>query len=690
MPSLASGRPGRSALLIPLLATIALPAQAQAPTATLPPVTVTAPILSLTVPTNEQQAENFRQVPGNVTVVPASTWRDQAGVTTLRDMLEYTPGVFAMPKWGEDSRLSIRGSGLARNFHLRGVRLMQDGLSLLQADGSGDFQEMDPLAYQRVEVLRGGNAFAYGGNTLGGALNFVTITGHDMPGLTLRAEAGSWGFARSQIAYGIARDAFDAWAGFTAQTQEGYRQHSAGHAYRLNGNAAYRWNDQAETRLYVTYQNIWQQIPGSVTRDQALTNPRAAAPANLIGNYQRNIESTRIGTITTFRPQQGVLIEVGGGIVLRELDHPIFQYIDNRTRDVNLFARSTLDFTIAGLANRTILGVNFAYGTTDNRRYVNQGGRPGALTYDSYDQARTADAYLENSLYLLPNLALVAGASVGSAWRASQDRFLSDGDQSGSGSWNWINPRIGLLWNATARIQGFANVTWSTEPPTLSDLIALVPQGGFSLLKPQRAVTYEIGTRGAEGPFTWEVALYRAEIRDEIQLFTQGNGTSFAQNAGRTMHQGIEAALTWVIRRGLFTPDDRLALRQAYTFGDYRFDKDPQYGNNQLPGAPRHLYRAELRYNHPTGAWIAPTVDWVPQAFYVDNANTLKTDAYALAGLRAGWDFANGISAFVDARNLADTRYIGSASVAPRATPTSALFEPGFGRSIYGGIQARF
>lgn len=690
MPRRHSGRPGSSALLAPILATAALPALAQTPSATLPPVTVTAPILALTVPTNDQQAENFRQTPGNVSVVPAATWRDQAGVTNIRDMLEYTPGVFAMPKWGEDSRLSIRGSGLARNFHLRGVRLMQDGLSLLQADGSGDFQEIDPLAYQRLEVLRGGNAFAYGGNTLGGAINFVTPTGRDMPGLTLRAEAGSWGFARSQIAYGIARDAFDAWAGFTAQTQEGYRHHSAGRAYRLNGNTAYRWNEQAETRLYVTYQNIWQQIPGSVTRDQALTNPRAAASANLAGNYQRNIESTRIGTITSFRPQEGVLIEIGGGIVLRELDHPIFQYIDNRTRDVNLFARGTLDFTIAGLANRTILGINFAYGTTDNRRYVNLGGRPGAPTYDSYDQARTADAYLENSLYILPDLAVITGISAGAAWRASQDRFLSDGDQSGSGSWTWINPRIGLLWNATPRIQGFANVTWSTEPPTLSDLIALVPQGGFSLLKPQRAVTYEIGTRGGAGPFTWEAALYRAEIRDEIQLFTQGNGTSLAVNADRTMHQGIEAALTWLIRRFLFTADDRLTLRQAYTFGDYRFDKDRQYGNNQLPGAPRHLYRAELRYSHPAGGWIAPTLDWIPQAFYVDNANTLKTDAYALVGLRAGWDFANGLSAFVDARNLADTRTIGSASVAPRATPASALFEPGFGRSIYGGIQARF
>ena len=66
------------------------------------------------------------------------------------------------------------------------------------------------------------------------------------------------------------------------------------------------------------------------------------------------------------------------------------------------------------------------------------------------------------------------------------------------------------------------------------------------------------------------------------------------------------------------------------------------------------------------------------------------SDAYALLGLRAGWDFADGLSVFAEGRNLTDRRYISSASVAPVATPASALFEPGFGRSVYAGVQYRF
>ena len=689
----------RRSLAAGLVLLAAAPAAAQAPATadeaaavTLPPLIVTATPIAprLTVPDNEARAAELRLVPGAVTLVPAGTFRDRPGATTLRDALEYVPGLFAQPKWGEDMRLSIRGSGLARNFHLRGVRLYQDGIPVNQADGSGDFQELDPLTFQRLEVLRGANAFPLGANTLGGAINAVTFTGRALPGALLRGETGSWGLARGQAAWGRAAGSWDAWASITGLTQEGFRDHSAGHSARFNGNAAWRWSDDAETRLYLTYNNIWQQIPGAVSRQQALSGPRATNPANLAGNYMRNIESWRLGTITAFRPREGVLIKGGGSWVRRELDHPIFQYIDNHTDDLNLFLRATLEGTAAGLPNRIVLGTNFATGRNWNRRFVNLGGHPGAQTAASVDRATTADAYAENSLTVLPGLSLIAGAQLGTAWRASRDRFLADGDQSGRGSWDWVNPRLGLLWDAAPGAQLFGNLSWSTEPPTLADLVPLVPQGGFSRLKAQRAMTLEVGTRGERGDLGWEVALYRAWLRDEIQLFTLGRGTAFALNAGRTIHQGIEAALAWTFLREALAEGDSLALRQAYTFSDFRFDGDPVHGDNQLPGAPRHLYRAELRYAHPAGGWITPTLDWVPQAFYADNANTLKTSAYALIGLRGGWEFGNGLSAFLEARNLADRRYIASTSVTPRAVPGAALFEPGFGRAVFAGLQFRF
>ena len=102
--------------------------------------------------------------------------RTRRYANTLRDVLKNTPGVFVQQRYGQEMRLSVRGSGISRGFHLRGLELLQDGIPVNAADGSGDFYQIDPLALRSVEVYKGGNALTFGATTLGGAINFVTPT----------------------------------------------------------------------------------------------------------------------------------------------------------------------------------------------------------------------------------------------------------------------------------------------------------------------------------------------------------------------------------------------------------------------------------------------------------------------------------------------------------------------------------
>lgn len=164
-------------------------------------------------------------------------------------------------------------------------------------------------------------------------------------------------------------------------------------------------------------------------------------------------------------------------------------------------------------------------------------------------------------------------------------------------------------------------------------------------------------------------------------------------NADRTIHQGIEAGVGAAIFKGLFDTGpapDKLWLNLAYTLNDFRFDNDMLYGNNVLPGAPRHYLRAELLYKHANGFYIGPNLEWVPESYYVDSANTVKTEPYAIWGLKAGVDNGGPVSAYVEARNIANTAYIASASIVNQATATSALFEPGTGRAVYAGMKYRW
>src|SRR5690606_8217119 len=141
-------------------------------------------------------------IAGGAGIVDAEAYRE-GRVSTFSDTLGLATGVLAQSRFGaEESRLSIRGSGLQRTFHMRGIKLMQDGVPMNLADGSADFQAIEPLSTRYVEVYRGANALRYGSSTLGGAINYVSPTGRTAPRLELRGEFGSFGYQRLGAAIG--------------------------------------------------------------------------------------------------------------------------------------------------------------------------------------------------------------------------------------------------------------------------------------------------------------------------------------------------------------------------------------------------------------------------------------------------------------------------------------------------------
>jgi iron complex outermembrane receptor protein len=649
---------------------------------------------SLTVPTMAQIQADLAKVPGAVVVVPDTAYKSSTPAATIKDVLDYVPGVFAQPKWGEDTRLSIRGSGLSRNFHLRGIQLYQNGIPLNTADGYGDFQEIDPSAYRYVEVYKGANALQFGANSLGGAINFVTPTGRDASGISASADVGSFGYHRLQSSVAGASGPFDFFLTGSWQEQDGFRDHSWGESTRASGNIGVRLSPDVETRFFFGVSDIMQRIPGSVTRAQALTDPTVAAAINVVNDWQRNIDAWRVANKTTIRIAPGTLVEFGAFYNDRHLMHPIFQWLDYQYEDYGGFARLTDERSIGGYRNRFLAGIQSHNGTVDNKQFVNTANAvKGALLSSSFDTSENIAAYVENSFYFMPTVALVTGTQFLHATRDRADRFLVDG-QSGRTSFDLWSPKVGLLWDIAPKWQGFINVSRSAEVPSFGESSTVaVPPIPFTDIKPQRATTIEIGTRGRREDLTWDLTAYRAEIDNELQCLYSAFGSCQVVNADKTIHQGLEIGFGIAVLKGMVAPGpslDRLWLNVAYTLNDFRFDGDPTFGDNVLPGAPRHIMRAELLYKHPSGVFFGPNVEWVPQAYFVDSVNTLKTEAYAIWGLKLGFDNGGPFSAYVEARNLADTAYIASASIINVANPALLLFEPGTGRAVFAGIKYRW
>ncbi|MFD1704338.1 TonB-dependent receptor family protein [Methylopila henanensis] len=669
---------------------------------------------SLTSPSLDLRRAEIERTPGAVEVIDAETYKRTTPALTIKDALDYTPGVFAQPKWGDDTRLSIRGSGLSRNFHLRGVQLYMDGIPINTADGYGDFQEIDPSAYRMIEVYKGANALRFGANAIGGAVNFVTATGRDPLASVAQVgiDLGSFGHVRTQASSGGVHGNADYFITGSWQRADGFRDHSSGDAARVSANIGYRLSEGVETRFYLNANTVDQNIPGAVTREQALKNPKRANAGNLAQDYERNLDTLRFANKTTFRIADTTTLDVGAFVVDRHLRHPIFQWLDYKYFDYGGFARATDEREIAGHANRLVAGVNLHNGENDARQYQNLGGDKGGKRFDAEQTSKNVSAYAENTFFVAPTVGVVTGLQFLHAKRAQKDRFFDDAlynpsdtqkDDSGSKSFSEFSPKFGVLWNIDPTWQAFANISRSVEVPSYGENSF----AGAALAKPQKAWTYEIGTRGAREDVTWDVAVYRMEIKDEFQCLYSDFGNCRVVNADKTVHQGVEIGFGAAIWKGLFVKGgdsglvtkgdarspaevDKLWLNLAYTFNDFRFDGDSQFGDNELPGAPRHYVRAELLYKHPKGFYTGPNLEWVPEAYYVDSANTQKTKAYALLGAKAGYDAGGALSAYVEGRNLLDKKYISSASIIDRATSNMPLYEPGTGRAVYAGVKYRW
>lgn len=643
-------------------------------------VTGTRETQPLTAQSLQQAEAALRTVPGGANVVDSESYAT-GRASTLQDALGYSPGVFVQPRFGaEEARLSIRGSGLQRTFHLRGIKLMQDGVPLNLADGGGDFQAVEPLTASYINVFRGANALQYGSTTLGGAVDFVSPTGYDAGRLRLRGEVGSFGYARGLASTGGVDGAMDYFFSGAAYQQDGYRNWSKQENVRLTGNLGYRIAPDLETRFYATYVNTDSQLPGNLTKAQLQADPEQANASNLSGRQKRDFDLMRVANRTVKKLGNGQL-EFSVFYFHKNLWHPIYQVFEQVSDDYGLGVRYVSNAPLGGRRNHFVIGFSPTWNELKDDRYTNVAGAKGSRTAESWQKASNLDLYAENQHEFAPKWTAVLGAQATKARRKYEDLYLSNGDQGVDKTFDRVSPKLGIRYEHTPDIDFFANLSSSHEPPTLSELFG---GPGVTQVDAQRATTLEIGSRGKTAFAVWDVAVYHARVRDELLSLNSPTGTALGTvNAPHTLHQGVELGLTLNLAR-------QVEWRNAYLYNDFRFDNHSTYRDNKLPGIPRQFYRGELQYKPVNHGYVALTAEWSPSHYAVDMANSLFADGYTLWGLKAGWRIEKGLSWFVEGRNLTNRTYTATTGViADAGGADSAQFLPGDGRSFYFGLDWR-
>jgi iron complex outermembrane recepter protein len=657
-----------------------------------------------TAPTPEAARKELERVPGATGLVEDEGFAD-IFAQSIGDVLELTPGVFADTSAQRESRISIRGSGLNSSFERRGLTVLRDGVPISRASGATEFQEVDPLTIRYMEVFKGANGLRYGAASLGGAVNIVSPTGRTARApISLRAEGGSFSTFRGNAALSGKSGDVDYWGGITGLTSDGYREHSEVRSLYGHGNLGWRVSDNIETRFYVTALSDNFELAGSLRLADALANPRAAGrpvtagpvvldPGPVADDWDRNLDVYRVSNLTVIE-LGSTNLELGAWYARRSLDHAITRFagiIVQGEDEVGVSTRLSGSLPFLADQSRWQVGAIYAFSSNDAKTFANNSGARGALRTQSDQDSDTLTVYGQADLGLTDAVTLIAG---GQYARATRDVTAILNAVTGRGEYDQFNPRVGLLVDAAEDIQFFGNISRSFEAPSLADLTS----GGafpFAPLDPQRATVFEVGTRGQAGIVSWDIALYRAELENEfLDLAVPGARglVTVTSNADRTIHQGLEFGLdVRPFKAALEKNGQALRLSAVFTFNDFTFNGDAVYGDNQLAGVPRHVLIAEARFDQVDKFYLSTTLRWIPDGPWADYANTERAPGYETVQITAGVTLTEGIELFGSVENLFDTVFISNVTTnANQRLTNEAIYTPGQGRAVFGGLRARF
>ncbi|HBC19256.1 MAG TPA: TonB-dependent receptor [Alcanivorax sp.] len=661
----------------------------------LAPVTVEGSAENAAAETPIELQREQALTPGAVTLVDTQTLNER-NVVSIGDMLRYVPGIWtATGATGDATFLSSRGSNLdATNFDGNGVKLMIDGLPVTAADGNNHNSFIDPMAARYAAIARGANALTYGASTLGGAIDFISPTARNTNN-QISLSGGSHGTVQSRITGGVVAGDKDALVTVEQRSYDGYREHQEQQRGSVYANTGWQISDTVENRFYFSYTDNDQELAGSLTRAQFDEDPYQAGENNERGNFLKNVETWRVANRTRWQLSDTSNLVVGVSFEDQSLYHPIVEnpffslLIDN---DQTTFG-TTVRFDKQMGNHDLLLGLNYGQTWVKGGNYTHSGGIRDALTTKVDNKADNLEIFAMDRWHFAERWTLVYGAQAVTGSREVDNVNVSSGAQRNpNDTYESFNPRLGVIYQVADRSELFANVSKLYEAPTLYELEDEV-QANNDTLDAMQGVVGEVGTRGVapfgqDNEWNWEVAVYYAQIEDEILSVDNpaAQGTSLVTNVEDTIHAGVEARVgaSFALGDGRHRIEPLLSM----TYNDFTFDNDPVYGDNQLPVAPVFFIKGEVMYRHANGFFAGPTFDIVDDRF-ADFENSYEVDGYELVGLRTGvtrdaWEV------YLEGRNLTDEAYVANLTVRNDANINDALLQAGEPRSVFAGIRFDF
>ncbi len=658
--------------------------------AQLEPVTVTA----------ERLARPVLESPLSVGLVDEEAIGRATQNIALDESLARIPGVFAQNRYNfsQDVRVSIRGFGARSPFGIRGIKVLLDDIPETLVDGQSQVDMIDPFMVERMEVLRGPAGALYG-NASGGVLSVYTHEGVPGGEVNIEQKHGEHGLRRTAVRAGEASGRWNWSAGASEFSYDGYREHSRARRYNFNARVGYEIDERSSLTALVGYVDAPDtQDPGSLTAAEVAEDRRQARPQSLTFDGGQSAEQARLGLVYRSQLSANEELVARGFYLHRDFDNRLpFQNggIVAFERD---FAGGSLQYirsdTIGGRDNQLSAGADLAHQHDDRQRYDNLQGERGDLALDQREIAQTTAVFVRNNLSLSPLWDLSVGARVDEIRFRIEDRFLTDGDDSGRRRFRETSWFAGTSYALAPTHRVFINAGSSFETPTFTEF-ANPDGGGFNPdIEPEQAQSLEFGLRGSDGrDVRYELVAFMARVEDELIPFqTEPGGRDFFRNAGRTARDGLEFSIDWRLPGGAYVVGAGTWGR--YVFRDFSDDDGNVFDGNNIPGLPREQVFLEFGLGRGQPFFAALNMESRSRLF-ADDANQVEVPRYTVWNARVGREWQLGqwrLEPYAGVNNLLNEEYnsnirINTTRFNPAGPNPPAPFEPAPERNWHAGVN---
>ncbi|MDE0753320.1 MAG: TonB-dependent receptor [Woeseiaceae bacterium] len=640
-----------------------------------------------------RRASSVRDVARSISVVDKERIQNGTQQLGLDEALAAVPGLYIQNRYNfsGDLRVAMRGFGARSSFGIRGIRVYVDGIPETLPDGQSGVDSIDLGSAQRIEVLRGPSSSLYG-NASGGVISVISELGDTDPYVEGRLAAGEFGFLQVGVKAAGKLNETDYLFNLSKTELDGYRDHADFRGTQFNGRLGIPFgeSDRLLVALNITDQPVADD-PGGINAAQVALDPASARAQNLQFDGGETVEQQRLGFVYERERESGTLT-LRNHYVWRDFANKL-PFSGGGAVDLErLFYGFGAQFSLgeqlpdnAGLS----FGVDYDRQDDDRKRFDNNDGVLGAMTFDQNEQVDSIGVFVQGELRPNDLWTLSAGLRYDEISYDVSDGFLANGNDSGALDFDELSPSIGVNYRLGEGVL-FASYGSSFETATTTEPANPDATGGFNTsLKPQLADNFEVGFKNSVGNVYYEIALFSIDLEDELIPFELAAfpGRTFYSNAGDSSRDGIETALSWA-------NDSGLRVDASFTWSDFKFDSFiddnmNDFSGNRLPGLPSRFGYLGLTYNAQNG--ISGTIEAVHSGdLYGNNANSVEVSSYTVANLRLMGEFETGawvLRPYLGINNLLDEDYNNNIRINPFG---GRFFEPAPLRNFYAGVVVRF